>query len=57
MVNEHFEGEYNVGITFLNPQQNVYKKRDFKACEGAKSGAYYRYVSIFDTSITQKSPF
>ena len=40
MVNEHFEGEYNVEITFLNPKQNVYKKRDFKACEARESGVY-----------------
>ena len=32
-------------------------KRDFKACEGVKSGAYNTYVSIFAPSITLKSPF
>ena len=40
MVNEHFEGEYNAEITFLTPQQNVYKKWDFKACEGFETAAY-----------------
>ena len=35
-----YKDKYNAEITFLNPQQNVYKKWDFKACEARESGVY-----------------
>ena len=55
-VCEHFENEHNEERAYLYPKKS-HRKRYFKACEVRKSGAYFTYVSILQTSITQKEPF